>query len=194
MITDAAVIGILLIFVFRGSKKGLVKMLFSLLSMAISIVAGFLLYRPISAFLEKMEISKGLAEKLEAGGALDRLPGIMTDTAMPEVTHELYSTAANAAVSAVGFLGVLIIVRLVLLLISAILGAASDLPVIHQANGFAGGIAGFCLGLTVILVLLAAVGVFEAFGGVNITEPLLKGSNITRLIYNNNPLLGMLAK
>ncbi len=51
MITDAAVIGILLVFVFWGSKRGLVKMLLSLLSMAISIVAAFLLYRPISAFL-----------------------------------------------------------------------------------------------------------------------------------------------
>lgn len=193
MIADSAVIAVLLLCIFWGSKRGIAKMVLNIAGFGISAAAGLLLYKPVSSFLETMEISKGLAEKLRETGAIENMPGIMLDSAMSYVADDIYAGAANTAVSVISFLAVLIIVRLVLFLISMIMGVASSLPVIHQINGLAGGIAGFCMGAIIILVALAVVGIMEAFGTGSIAEQLFNGSNIALLIYNNNPILGIFA-
>lgn len=189
MIADALVIAVLLVCIFWGSKQGIAKMFLNILGWAISFVAGVLLYNPVRGLLEAMEISKGIALKLKETGAMEGIPGIMLDRAVPGMTEGIYMEAANTAVSVISFVAVLIIVRVVLFLITLIMGVASNLPVIHQINGLAGGIAGFFVGVVVILVAFAAMGAFEAFG-INQAAQIFDGSNIAWLIYNNNPLLG----
>lgn len=190
MVLDAVVLAVLLIFIFWGTKRGLAKMALSAVSYVLSMAAGYVLYRPVSEFLIRMKIAEGLVTKMEESGVLERLPGVMLDVPfVSSAADEIYTAAANAAVAIVSFLAVVIIVRLALFFISIIIGAAGSLPVIHQANGLAGGALGFCLGVVFELIVFAVIGVLEAFGTVNIAGGLFADSHIAALIYNNNPLL-----
>lgn len=191
MLADVITLALLLVFILWGTKRGLAKMALSAVSYVISLIAGYLLYRPVNSFLAEMRIAEGIASKLRENAIIEYLPGIMQD--LPFVSSdEIYGVIAAAAVTAASFLAVVIIVRLVLFMLSLIIGAANSLPVIHQANSLAGGIMGFVLGLMLELIIFAAIGVLEAFGTASIAAKWLDGSLLAALIYNNNPLLGLL--
>ncbi len=190
MLADIITLAVLLAFIFWGTKRGLAKMAFSAVSYALSLVAGCFLYRPLNSFLVKMKIAEGLALKMEKNAVIEKLPGVMQD--LPFVSSDdVYGVLASAAVTLVSFLSVVIIVRLVIFLVSMIIGAANSLPVIHQANSLAGGIMGFVIGLLFELIVFAAMGALEAFGTLSIAGQL-DGSLVASLIYNNNPLLELI--
>lgn len=193
MILDAVVLAVLLIFIFWGTRRGLAKMILSLVSYGVSIVAGYLLYRPVSEMLGRLEVAQGLAAKMEESGVLESIPGIMRDAPLTANAADMvYTAAAEAAVAILSFLAVVIIVRVVLFFVSVIIGVASSLPVVHQANSLGGGVIGFCLGVIFELLVFGVIGVMEAFGSLSVAGDMLAGSHIAALIYNNNPLLGLL--
>ena len=193
MILDAIVIAALLVFIFWGVKRGLAKMVFSLVSMAVSLLAGFFLCGPVSALLEKLEVADGLAGRLEESDALGHLPGVMLDLPFTSAAENMiYRSVAGAAVSVMSFVAVVIVVKLVLFFITTIVGLASSLPVVHQANGLAGGVIGFCLGILFELLIFAVIGALEAFGRFSVMGTLIADSHIAALMYDGNPLLSVL--
>ncbi len=192
---DIATLVFLLAFVLWGSRRGLMKTVLSLVSMAVSLVAGYLLFRPVSAMLSRLEVAGAIAKKLSESNMLENLPGVMRDLPIASAaTDGLYGAVAQAAVDVLGFMAVVIVVKLALLIISGVLGAASSLPVVRQANGLAGGALGFALGAVFALVVFACLGALEAFGKINIMGELLRGSRFASLLYNNNPLLESILK
>ncbi len=193
MISDLVTIGFLLLFIFWGTKRGVMKMALSAVGFTVSVVAGCLLYRPVAQLLQKAEITQGLAEKFTAGGALETLPGVMRDLPFAaEGTAELASAAAQAAVGAVSFIAVVLLVRLVLFVISVILGFAGSLPVVRQANGLGGGIAALAIGVFVEFLVFAVIAMIEVFGKTGIAAKLFDGSHVALIMYNNNPILSFL--
>lgn len=195
MTLDIAVLAFLLAFVLWGAHRGLAKVIFSAVSSLVSLIAGYLLYRPLVAYLDKIGVADGLAAKMEASGVLGSLPGIMRDLPLTSsAAGEMYRSLASAAVCVISFAAVVIIVKLILFFVSAIIGVTSSLPVIHQANGLAGGLLGFALGALFLLLIFAVLGSLEAFGRLGVMSSWLDGSHIAALIYNNNPLLGLIIK
>ncbi|MGN1097628.1 MAG: CvpA family protein [Clostridia bacterium] len=194
MIFDAAVLILLLIFVFWGTKRGVVKMIFSAANYAISIFLGCILYRPISGLLEKAGIAEGVSARIMESGAMGNLPGVMLDVPfVSESQQAVADAAASAALGAVSFFSVIVLSRIVLFIVSIILNAAGSMPVIRHANGLVGGIAGLGVGLVVEFIILGAIAVLEIFGKVSVTADLLTDSHIAAFMYNNNPLLGIAA-
>ncbi len=194
MILDIITLALLLVFIFWGTKRGAMKMLLSIVSYGAAIAAGFLFYRPIAELLNTMGITEGLAHKLEQNAAAMLLPGVMRDLPfMAESAGEMAMSAASAAVSAVSFIAAAVLVRLVLFVISAVLGIAGSLPIIRQANGLVGGIAGWGVGVLIELIAFGILAVFEVFGKTGTAAQLMEGSQIAMLIYNNNPLLSFVA-
>lgn len=193
MIIDIALIVFLLAFVLWGTMRGMARMIFSAVSSILALVAGYVLYKPISSILEKLEVADGLAGKMAENGIIERLPGIMRDLPMvSSAVDEMYRSVAVAAVGVMSFVAVVIVVKVVLFLISAIIGLASNLPVIHQANGLGGGLIGFGIGIVFALLIFTVLSALEAFGKIDVMSTWLDGSYIASLIYNNNPLLGTL--
>lgn len=194
MIADAVVIIVLLACIFSGQKRGIAKMLLNIAGFGVSAVAAIMLQKPVNAFLESMQIPQGLALRLAENGSLDLLPGILLDTSAVSLSDNIYTALANTVVSTVSFLAAFLLVRLVLFFISAIMGIATSLPVIHRANGLLGGIAGFFTGTLLILIILAVIALWEAFGTGNAAEQIFDGSRLALLIYNNNPILSFFAR
>lgn len=193
MVIDIVLIVFLLAFVLWGMKSGMARMIFSAVSSILALVAGYVLYKPIGSVLEKLEVADGLAGKMAENGIMENLPGIMRDLPMvSSAVDEMYRSVAVAAVGVMSFVAVVIVVKLVLFLISAIIGLASNLPVVHQANGLGGGLIGFGIGIIFTLLIFTVLSALEAFGKIDVMSTWLDGSYIASLIYNNNPLLGTL--
>lgn len=193
MVIDIVLIIFLFAFVLWGTIRGMARMIFSAVSSILALVAGYLLYKPISSVLEKLEVADGLAGKMAQNGIMERLPGIMRDLPMvSSAVDEMYRSVAVAAVGVMSFVAVVIVVKLVLFLVSAIIGLASNLPVVHQANGLGGGLIGFGIGIVFALLIFTVLSALEAFGKIDVMSTWLDGSYIATLIYNNNPLLGTL--
>ncbi len=192
---DIATLAVLLAFVLWGSRRGLVKTAFSLVSMAASLAAGYLLFRPVSAALARLNVADAIAKKLSESDMLASLPGVMRDLPIASAAADgLFGAVAQAAVDVLGFMAVVVVVKLLLFIISATLGIASSLPVVRQANGLAGGALGFALGAVFVLVVFACLGALEAFGKINVMSGLLQGSRFASLLYNNNPLMESILK
>ena len=195
MVTDILTAAVLLAFVFIGSKRGAMKMLLSALGLVVSILAGMFLYQPVSELLAGTGLEARLAEKL--GENMDRiteLPGIMRDfIAMTGADDKLASAVAGAAVGALCFLSVAVLVRVLLLILGAVMGLAASLPVIRQANGLLGGILGLLEGAVALFVIFGVVALIEAFGHTGLAAKIFDGSHMAALIYDNNPLLGLVA-
>ena len=193
MIFDVILLVVLLAFVLWGMKRGVARMIFSAVSSILSLVAGYMLYKPISSVLEKLEVADGLAGKMAENGIMEKLPGIMRDLPMvSSAVDDMYRSVASVAVGVMSFVAVVIVVKLVLFLISTIIGMTSNLPVVHQANGLAGGLIGFGIGIVFTLLVFTVLSALEAFGKIDVMNVWLDGSYIASLIYNNNPMLGTL--
>ena len=193
MIVDILTIAFLLIFVLWGTRRGVMKMLLSAVSFIISIVLGFLLCGPISSALEGLGITAGLTARLtENISDITNLPGIMRDTAVVTAAEtELASSVATAAVNIISFLAVLVLVRVVLLIVSVIMNVAGSMPVIKQTNSLVGGIGGFVIGAAIVLIVFGVIAMIEVFSKAEIAEDIFRGSILASLLYDNNPLLGL---
>ena len=193
MIIDLITVIFLVAFVFWGKKRGAMKMLLSAVSFVVSMLIGVFAYRPISGLLTNLGIVDGLSQKLtENMDSINELPGIMRDlTSITEMETELSTAIAAAAVALISFLTVVILVRIVLFVVSVAVGLAGALPVVKQANGLFGGIVGFIVGMLIVLLAFGAIAVMEVFGSSGIAESVFSGSHLAVMIYDNNPLLGM---
>lgn len=194
MITDLLTVLFLLVFVFWGSRRGAAKMVLRLLSLGASMIVGFVLYRPISAGLDGLGIVDGVAAKLSENlDGMVNLPGVMRDV-MTETgaAEELTRSVAGAAVNAISFLAVVVLVRVLIMVIGAVVNVAGSLPVIKQANSLLGGILGFLLGIAAVFVVFGVLAAAEVFGHVAIAAKVFDGSFFAVLLYDNNPLLGLI--
>lgn len=193
MIIDIITVVFLLGFVFWGTKRGAMKMILSAVSLLASVVLGFLLCGPISSALEGLGITAGLTEKLtENISGIANLPGIMRDvSAVSEAEAELAGSIAHAAVNAVSFLAVIVLARVVLFIVVLIMDVAGSMPVIKQTNSLMGGIAGFVAGIGIVFLVFGIIAVAEVFGSSEIAQQLFSGSYVASLLYDNNPLLGL---
>ena len=193
MIIDLATVIFMAAFVLWGAKRGAMKMLLSAISFAISMLVGAFVYRPISGLLTNLGIVDGLSQRLaENMESINELPGIMRDVvSISEVEAELSTAIAGAAVTIISFLAVVILARIVLFIVSTVLGLAGAMPVIKQANGLLGGVGGFAVSLLIVLLAFGVIAVMEVFGSAGIAESIFGDSHLAVMIYDNNPLLGM---
>ncbi len=193
MLSDLLTVLFLLMFVFWGTKTGAAKMVLKILSLGASMALGLVLYRPISKALSGLGIVDGIAAKLSDNiDSIIHLPGVMRDVmTVTGATEELTRSVASAAVSAVSFFAVVVLIRVLIMLVSLVVGVASSLPVIKQTNGLLGGILGFALGTLTIFLVFGVMAVAEVFGGISLAEKAFDGSFLAVILYNNNPLLGL---
>lgn len=194
MITDLLTVLLLLIFVLWGSKTGAVKMVLRLLSLGASVLIGLALYKPISTGLAGLGIVDGVSAKLAKDfDGLVNLPGVMRDVMTASgAVEELSRSVAEAAVSVMSFLAVVVLTRVLIMVISVVVNVAGSLPVIKQTNGLLGGIFGFLLGILAIFVIFGVMAVAEIFGSAAVAGKIFDGSFLAVLLYDNNPLLGLI--
>ena len=208
LILDVIVIGIILLNVFICYKKGLVKLAVGLVAVLASIILAIILYRPISnLIIENTEIDDNIKnaiienftsdteESKEDSGFLNYIEKYVDDTVNKtknEIVIEAAGTIATRVINICVILGIFVIARLVLILLTFITDMITSLPILKQFNEVGGVIYGIVKALLIIYVILA-IAFFTVYTTGNVTiSDAIASSFITQFFYNHNLLLTIL--
>lgn len=212
IIIDLIIIAIVGICVFFGYKKGLTKCVIKILSFIIAIAVAAILFKPVSNIIIdntqidetiKQSVVNIVKEDVKENGEVKEdtdLPKTMVEyinksveTAVQDTKETIVENAANGiAVTSIN-VGVaillFIIVRVLLIFVSALSKIITDLPIIKQFDKTGGLLYGLVKSLVIILVIFALISFISPLIGETgiITE--INKSFIGSILYNNNLLL-----
>lgn len=215
IIIDLIIVGILVLCILLGYKKGLTKCVIKILSFVIAIIIAAILFKPVSNFvIDNTQIDESIEssilnlvkEDIEEDGKVkedSNLPNAMVEyinktvtdavettktTIVQEVAKQLSTTTINIGVAILLF----ILVRIALAFISGLSSIITDLPIIKQFDKAGGIIYGILKGLIIIFVIFALI---------SFISPLIEQTGIIQAInksfiggslYNNNIILKMI--
>ena len=212
IIIDLIIVGILLLCVFLGFKRGLTGSILKILSFVIAIIIAALLFKPVSNFvIENTKIDDKIEESIlgvvenqvEETGKVEEntnLPNAMVEyinesvekaaqdaktTIVQNTAHDITIIIINAGVAIILF----ILVKIALIFVKAISNLITDLPVIKQVDKTGGIIYGIVEGLVIIFLLLAILSFIAPLIEQTGIITVLNKSFIGSILYNNNILL-----
>ena len=208
IIVDLIIVGILVLCVFLGYKRGLTGSLLKIVTFLLALIIAFILFKPVSNFIinntkldENLESSiKSMFLEVEENDTSSNMPTAMTDyinkvieDAADDAKTAVVETAARDVAISIINLGVVIVVyiiaRIILIFVKGIASLITKLPVIKQFNKLGGIIFGLLKALVIIYVILAII----SFVSPVITDSgvidAINQSFIGKGMYNNNILL-----
>ena len=213
IIVDLIIIGIILLFIGIGLKKGLAGSLIKLLSFAIALIVAVALYKPVSnAIMKNTQIDENIEQAIIATFGSEENSSEAGKTEMPNniveninkeiksATNEarnqiVESTAKNISNTIINIgsgLGIYIIVRFILFIIGIFVNQVTNLPILKQVDKIGGIAYGAIEGIAIVYVILAIISLFAVVQPENvIVEGILK-SSIGSMLYNNNLILNIL--
>lgn len=210
IILDVIVVGIILLNIFICYKKGLVKLAVGLVAVLASIILSVVLYRPISnLIIENTDIDNRIEQTIienfttqeeetnenEDDGFIKYIEKYVDDSVNKtknEIVIEAAGTIAIKVINIVVVLGIFIIARLLLILLTFIADMITSLPILKQFNEVGGVVYGIIKSLLIIYVLLAIVFFIIYTTGNTTLSDAITSSYITKFFYNNNLLLTIL--
>ena len=208
IIVDLIIVGILVLYIFLGYKRGLTGSLLKIVTFLLALIIAFILFKPVSNFIinntkldENLESSiKSMFLEVEENDTSSNMPTAMTDyinkvieDAADDAKTAVVETAARDVAISIINLGVVIVVyiiaRIILIFVKGIASLITKLPVIKQFDKLGGIIFGLLKALVIIYVILAII----SFVSTVITDSgvidAINQSFIGKGMYNNNILL-----
>ena len=208
IIVDLIIVGILVLCIFLGYKRGLTGSLLKIVTFLLALIIAFILFKPVSNFIinntkldENLESSiKSMFLEVEENDTSSNMPTAMTDyinkvieDAADDAKTAVVETAARDVAISIINLGVVIVVyiiaRIILIFVKGIASLITKLPVIKQFDKLGGIIFGLLKALVIIYVILAII----SFVSPMITDSgvidAINQSFIGKGMYNNNILL-----
>lgn len=215
LIIDIIILGLIILCVLLGYKKGLTKCVIKILSFVIAIVIAIVLFKPISNLvINNTEIDDNIKNSIveivaddvsETGKVKEdsNLPKSIVNhinesiessvnetkqTVVNTVAEQISKTAINVGVA----IGLFIIARIALIFVSALSSLITDLPIIKQFDKAGGIIYGLVEALIIIFIIFAII---------SFISPMIEGSGLIAAInksiigsvfYNNNLLMNII--
>ena len=198
---DLVVIIFIALLTFLGTKKGLIKVTFKIISFVLAIFISFLVYKPVSNIIIKntslqQKIESSISEKLSA-----------SEAAKEETSNLLsnyYKAGKNATVSIISrdvstiiinisvVLVVFILSRIILGLFKFSGDIIAKLPLIKQINHLGGFLYGLIKGFLIVYAVFAIISIATPLVNLNSFINLINASIISNIMYNNNVILMLL--
>ena len=202
-IADFILIGIIAVFVIIGSVRGLVKSLFGLGSIVLSLVLALTLYPVVSDVIEKSPVGDFVYENVENIFGEDKketleenekqiLPDIIREpinAAAESAKDTVSKSIADAAINIMGMLVVFLLVKILIWILGKVIDIMTHLPIIHGCNKFLGAVFG---GVSGVLVTYLLLGVLTFTTILNTTTDFgrtVQSSMLVSKMYENNILL-----
>lgn len=210
IIIDIILVIIILLNVYICYTKGLVKLAVGLIAVVASIILAVIFYKPVSnLIIEHTEFDDNIKNTIienftseenantenEDSGFMKYIESYVDDTVNKtknEIVIEASGTIAVKVVNICAILGIFIIARLVLILLTFLTDVITQLPLLKQCNEIGGILYGIIKALLIIYVLLAIVFFITYVTGNTAIADAISNSFITRFFYNNNLLLTIL--
>lgn len=199
---DIAVIVIIAAFAAWGFKRGLIKSVVGILSLAASIILAWALYPVIAKLLEGTDITvyihnavQGrISEKLEAD-IQPAMPKLIND-AVNAGRAGLADSAAGAVTGLIlnifAFIAVLIVSRVIIWAAAETLNIISKLPIIGTLNRISGLLLGTVQGALIVCILLTLIYAAIPLRENPILSNEIESSVIAKPMYINNPITKLL--
>ena len=211
-ILDIILVAIIALNIFICYKKGLVKLAVGLIAVAAAIILALILYKPVSnLIIENTEIDENIEqaiinnfsgdtqenEEVRYVSVLDYLQKYVDDAVNKTQTEIVTQTAGMMAVKIINvvvLIGIFIIVRAVLVLLTFISDIITSLPILKQFNEVGGILYGAIKALLIIYVVLAIVFLIICYTNNSTISEAINSSYITRFFYDHNLLLNIIFK
>lgn len=219
---DVIIIGVMLLLIYAGYKRGLIHTAYSLVSFGLALILATLMYPGVAGFLRGTMIFTSLTDYFMRNMGLDEilytqsldfinalpLPALLRNTLLlhyqdtPDAiatlnvaTVEEYVAAffAGIAINIIAILVVFLIVWIILGVLSKVLDIVGRLPIIRHFNKGGGIILGAIQGLIVVWVGLAVLSLFFLDPTRTDLVDMLNQSLLADIFYQYNPIMSMLA-
>lgn len=209
IIFDIILVAIIALNVFICYRKGLVKLAVGLIAVIVAIIVSVVLYKPVSnIIIENTEIDENIENTIienfsaETDGEEDTDNGFMKymekyvndsiNKTRNQIVLEVSNVIATKVINICVFLGIFIIARIVLILLTFIADIIMSLPILKQFNKAGGIIYGLIKALLIIYVILAIIFFIIYVSGNTTLSNAISSSYITKFFYNNNLLLNLI--
>ncbi len=217
IIIDAIVIGILILCIAIGYRKGLTGSLLKIISFVLALVIAFVLFKPVSTFIiDKTDwdenLEQGIRDTILSSDKQEELSSQEENKNMPEVMinyiNKTVEEAGNEAKEAVAdatarqvaimiinsgvWFALFLVSRIVLIFVRGLANIITNLPIIKQFDKIGGIIYGLVEAFIIIYGILAVLSFASpVVSGTGILEAVQK-SFIGSVMYNNNLLLKLI--
>ena len=211
IILDIILVAIIALNVFICYKKGLVKLAVGLIAFFVAIIVAMALCKPVSNLIaEKTQLDEKIEETIIKNfsvevteedesetdeGFMKYMEKYVDDSinkTRNEIVLEASSVVSMKLINICAFIGIFIIARLVLILLTFVADIIMSLPILEQFNKAVGIIYGLIQALLIIYVLLAIVFLIIYVTGNNTLSNAISSSFITKFFYNNNIILNFI--
>ena len=215
IILDIILIAIIALNIFIGYKKGLVKLAVGLIAVLASIIIAMLLYKPVSnVIIENTEIDENIKSTIisnftkDTESEVEDTPTEKTDDGFMkyiekyvddtvnktknEIVIEASEVISVKVINVCAFIGIFIIARLLMILLTFIADIIMSLPILKQFNEIGGILYGAVKALLIIYIILAIMFFIVYITGNSAISDAITSSYITKLFYNNNLLLNII--
>ncbi len=188
---DGIVIIFILLCVFIGYKKGLVKVGIRLVSFLVAIIITFILYRPISEMIiNYTQIDESIQNIVIENVSKKEVEKTNKEDIIEDTKNSILLNIAKPLSYNVVYGGVMIILfiisRVILFFISALTDIVEKLPIIHQFNRMGGIIYGIIVGFFITNLILLIISFIAKANFNNRLEEQIQNTYITKLMYENN--------
>ena len=191
---------IMLLFIFLGYKRGLVKVAFKLCTFFIAIIVAFVFYKPVA----KLVIANtNIDETIETAITRKILPEGATETQEVDLSQDLPSiilknssdtvqsiskSFTNTIIETACLLLIFIIVKIVLKFVTALADLIAKLPILKQFNKLGGTLYGIIEGLFIVFLGFAIISLIAPMLDSSVLDAI-NSSTLGSICYNNNLLL-----
>lgn len=183
---DILVIIVILLYAFKGWKRGLILSVFSIVGYFISLIIARAFSPRVTMYLiDNTGVDSWLDTILG-----DRLRGI---TQMNIPTKMVTGFATQTLLSVICFFVIFGITSLIIFNIGQFANGVSKLPVIGKANRFGGLAFGTIKGFLLIFIILALLSFVASIGNNNINATI-KDTIVLDAMYENNPILYLISE
>lgn len=197
---DLMILSIVLLFVFLGYKRGLVKVAFKLCTFFIAIILAFMLYKPVAKIvIENTNIDETIETKItdkilpegktetDEVDLSESLPTIILKNSENTV-QSIAKSCSNTLIETACLVLIFIITKIVLKFVTALADLIAKLPILKQFNKLGGTIYGIIEGLFIVFLGFAVISLIAPMLDVFVLEAI-NSSTLGSICYNNNILL-----
>ncbi len=212
---DIIIIITMLLFIFIGYRKGLIKVAISFLAFIIAIIVALILYRPIAKqIMANTEIDEKINETIYSNIKDIDFQNISEDEknnngiikiAENYITEGLEKSKENTAefvadsltttlVEGITFICLIIALRIALIALNLLADIIGNLPIIKQFNKSGGILYGIVEGFLIINCILAVLYILNPICQNGEIQRNIEKSKIGKMIYENNFIINTVAK
>lgn len=189
VLIDLILIAIILLSVFLGYKKGLVKLGTKLFAGIIAIIVTIIIYKPIAGvIINNTQIDEKIRDTIiqnTTAAINENTSNKLTNQIENEILPTEAENISKGVVYAITAIILFVVVKILLSVVISLIDFVAKLPILKQFNEIGGIIYGLVRGVLIVCICILLIGVFTKINPENDLNSKIENSTITKFIYEN---------